>query len=135
MVTKLNIPSPSSVQPTPNPDLTYRLYAKDGRLIRQLGTAQAIFQFPAAFEEFIASGKNRIAMHDIPESLQADVLSALVEAGWYTKVQHFADPDIIVAVPYTMMGVHSIPYLSWSRKPFPPTIEERVWKWLKSWFK
>jgi hypothetical protein len=150
MTIKLTLPSPRSVQSTVDPETknqarnrlpfhdnyAFRLLTADGKLFRQLGKAEAIALFPATFNAFIASGKDRLCLHDIPERLLDNVLAALGSAGWYTKIRPYPDLSLAactIAIPYTTGAYFTVPYLLWSSQPFPLTFEEKVWKWLKSW--
>ena len=151
MTIKLTLLSPRSVQSTvaseaknqanssspPDYNYSFRLRTADGKFFRQLSDLEAIALFPAAFNAFLASGKDRVVVDDLPESLLNDVVAALRSAGWYTKIRSYADPSLTacsIALPYTTVAYFAVPYLNWSSKPFPPTFEEKLWKWLKSWF-
>jgi hypothetical protein len=150
MTIKLNLPSPRSVQAavhpetenqagswlSPNGDHVFRLLTADGKPFAQLGEAQGITLFPAAFGAYVASGKDCVTLRDIPASLLNDVSAALRSAGWYVRIRSYPDlsTTCVIAVPYTTVAYFSEPYLIWSGKPFPLTLEEKVWRWLKSWF-
>lgn len=77
-----------------------------------------------------------MTLRDMPESLLNDVSAALRSAGWYVRIRSYPDlsTTCVIAVPYTTVAYFTEPYLVWSSKPFPLTFEEKVWRWLKSWF-